>query len=106
MVACYLQAGHCDILRTKLQGSVHGNQQLQDCGIWQPGQKGTRVTKQLSGTAVCLWVASVPRTIDDLATAFWLTCQKLKYKIKETDTDVLMKQWFKKKTPRQSVLDE
>lgn len=69
IAACHLQAGHCDILRTKPKGGVHGNQQLQACGRWQPGQNETSVAKELSCEAMRLKVASVPWTIDDLATA-------------------------------------
>lgn len=96
IAGCHLQAGHCDILRTKPKGGVHGNQQLRGCGRWQPRQNVASVARKLSCMAMCLKVASVPWTIDDLATATWLTCQKLKYKIRETDRDVLMKQWLKK----------
>lgn len=96
---CHLQAGHCDILRMKPRGGVHGNQWLQDSGIQQPGQKVTGVAKEPSCIAVYLRVASAPQTVEDLATAFWSTCQKLKYKIRETENDTLMKQWFKKTNP-------
>lgn len=66
---CHLQAGHCDILRTKPKGGVHGNQQLRGSGRWQLGQNATSFAKELSYKAMHLSVASAPRTIDDSATA-------------------------------------
>lgn len=37
IAGCHLQAGHCDILRMKPEGGVHGNQQLWDFRLLQPG---------------------------------------------------------------------
>lgn len=74
-VGCHLQAGHCDILRTKPQGSVHGNQQLWDSVIRQPGAERKPMSPNSSHARQCLWVTRVLQTIHDLATASWLTSE-------------------------------